>query len=148
MIRGVDFFVEGKPVPKARARTFKRNGITRTVTPDSTRVNAAKIAERARGAMYGDKPYTCALKMILRVYVRPSTATRKADYEAMMAGAIRPIKRPDLDNFMKQVMDALNGIVYHDDSQIVEVEASKIYAAEPRIRVIVFDVNLNERGKP
>lgn len=150
VIRGVDFFIEGKPQPKARARTVRRHGITRTFTPESTRVNAAKIAGAARDAMYaiGEKPFTCPLKMILRIYVRPSSDTRKDAYMQMMAGTIKPTKRPDLDNYMKQVMDALNGVVYLDDSQIVEVEASKIYAAEPRIRVIIFDVNLNEREKP
>jgi Holliday junction resolvase RusA-like endonuclease len=42
------------------------------------------------------------------------------------------IKKPDTDNLIKSVQDGLNGIVYHDDSQIASVNAVKIYSLEPK----------------
>ena len=43
------------------------------------------------------------------------------------------IKKPDLDNLIKGVKDAMNGIVYKDDSQVYKINAIKIYSEEPRI---------------
>lgn len=42
------------------------------------------------------------------------------------------IKKPDIDNLIKSVQDGLNGIVYHDDNQIANVSATKIYSLEPK----------------
>jgi len=44
-----------------------------------------------------------------------------------------PIKIPDTDNIIKIVADALNGVAYRDDAQIVRVEASKFYGEKPRL---------------
>jgi Holliday junction resolvase RusA-like endonuclease len=46
------------------------------------------------------------------------------------------IKRPDLDNLAKAIKDAMKGIIYHDDSQIVEAHLYKIYGG-PKILVHV-----------
>ena len=43
------------------------------------------------------------------------------------------IKKPDTDNLIKTVKDALNEVLYKDDSIICEVEAKKIYSDEPRV---------------
>ena len=49
-----------------------------------------------------------------------------------------PIVKPDIDNLLKAVMDAMNGRVWVDDCQITEVVASKIYAMnDPQINVLV-----------
>ena len=47
-------------------------------------------------------------------------------------------RRCDLDNYLKIVMDAMNGFVYLDDSQINEIHATKSYSKnEPFTRIIV-----------
>lgn len=50
---------------------------------------------------------------------------------------IRPIKRPDLDNVLKAVSDALNKIAYKDDSQIVGAVLRKYYGDDARTEVRV-----------
>lgn len=42
----------------------------------------------------------------------------------------RPAKKPDIDNVLKAVMDALNGAAYVDDKQVVSVTCRKYYAAD------------------
>nr|DAH87168.1 MAG TPA: Endodeoxyribonuclease RusA [Caudoviricetes sp.] len=40
----------------------------------------------------------------------------------------RPAKKPDVDNILKAVLDALNGVAYKDDKQVIEVTCGKWYS--------------------
>ena len=54
----------------------------------------------------------------------------------MLAGEIRPVKRPDLSNIIKTVEDALNGLAYLDDKQLVDYGPSgKWYSDRPRLEI-------------
>lgn len=53
---------------------------------------------------------------------------------------IRPTKKPDMDNIIKIIADALNGIAYYDDSQIVDTAVRKFYSDEPRVVVKISEV--------
>ena len=46
---------------------------------------------------------------------------------SMQAGNIRPATKPDLDNCVKAILDALNGVAFVDDGQVVEIHAAKYY---------------------
>lgn len=51
------------------------------------------------------------------------------------------MKTPDVDNCVKSIKDAMNGVVYRDDAQVCYIEASKIYAkSEPYIIVRVYEI--------
>lgn len=63
--------------------------------------------------------------------------TPRAQRDAMLAGKIEPMKKPDIDNIAKIVLDALNGVAYKDDKQVVELHCYKRYAAEPRLLAMV-----------
>ena len=59
----------------------------------------------------------------------------------MIAGKIRPNKKPDLDNISKVICDGIShhGKVWHDDSQVVEEHIEKFYAEQPRVEVYITD---------
>lgn len=60
---------------------------------------------------------------------------------AMYVNVYRPAKRGDLDNFAKVLGDALNGVAYHDDSQIIELHMWRHDdKANPRVEVEVRKV--------
>ena len=61
--------------------------------------------------------------------------------EMAEAGLIRPTTKPDTDNYLKGVLDALNTVVFKDDSQVVGMVAQKFYSCEPRIEIIVVEEN-------
>ena len=50
---------------------------------------------------------------------------------------IRPMKKPDFDNFGKIVCDSLNDIAYHDDAQIVDAQVRKFFSDDPRVVVTI-----------
>jgi Holliday junction resolvase RusA-like endonuclease len=125
--------MDGVPVSKARARF----GCGHVYTPAPTRGFANDLGWSARAAMGGRKPITGAVR-ITALFELPVPATwtekRKA---AAIVGNIMPISRPDLDNFVKAALDAINGIAIVDDAQVVEISARKIYGVNPKTVVTI-----------
>jgi len=54
----------------------------------------------------------------------------------MLSGKIRPTKKPDGDNILKAVADALNGVCYKDDKCLIKMSIEKFYSDVPRIEVV------------
>jgi len=126
------FVVEGNPVGKGRARST-RSGLH--YTPEKTRNYEDTVGYIALQSMHGKQPTKKACRIEVTVYcaVPASTSNVKRDY--MIAGFIRPTKKPDTDNVLKIIKDACNRIVYADDKQIVEDEIRKFYSNDARTEV-------------
>lgn len=133
----VFFVIEGDPRGKERPRTTFKGG-TRTYTPQMTVIyeNLVKLMYReACGAFkFGDDD-PIDLR-IFAYYSIPKSASKKKR-ELMLAGKIRPTKKPDVDNIEKIVADALNQFAYKDDSQIVDTMVRKFYDEKPRVEVMI-----------
>lgn len=136
----VTFHVPGKPRGKARARTVRNQSSNRTVSykPEKDLLYENLIKERflnQAGEFYieGGKPVT--LRIVARFL--PPKSTSKKKQKQMMDGEILPLKKPDMDNIVKVVADALNGVAYNDDTQIVLVSAKKAYSAIEGLDVTV-----------
>jgi len=128
----IRFFVPGKPSPKARARTTKR-GIT--YTPKTTQLAEGKVLEHFLKA-YDGEPLEGALRIdVYAVFEVPKSWSKKRKAEAVWHTA-----RPDIDNIVKLVTDALNGSAYKDDSQIAAMGAMKCYGEHEGLRVIVREL--------
>jgi Holliday junction resolvase RusA-like endonuclease len=118
--RTVRFVVQGDPVAQPRARTFTtKAGNIRTCTPNNGiqgwkgSVGWAAVQAR-KGAML-----TGPLKLSVMFYLpRPKS----------MKGAGLPVCKPDCDNLIKGVKDALNQVLYEDDAQVVEEHTYKLFA--------------------
>ena len=100
------------PVAKGRPRFGKG----RTYTPKKTKDFGTTIKEMARN-QYRNGPMKGAISVTIVFFMKkPKTVTREY-----------PTIRPDVDNLCKATLDALNDIAYDDDSQIIEINASKKY---------------------
>ena len=125
------------PVPKARPR-FTRYG--HTYTPKKTADYEKAIAEYWRQATNGfmyDKEQALIVNLVFGLPIPKSTSKSKT--ELMANGTIRPLKKPDVDNLAKAVMDGLNGVAWVDDSQVVRVSIYKEYAKEPYVYIYIHD---------
>ena len=69
----------------------------------------------------------------------PKSVSRKK-HLAMIDRLIRPTRKPDWDNVGKIICDALNGIAYRDDAQIVDALVRKFYSDTPRVIVEISDI--------
>ena len=132
------FTVPGKPQGKARARTFydSRSNKMSSVTPEKTVLyeNLVKTCFRQR---YGQGRFPDDAYIIARIaaFFEPPKSISKKKREDMLTGKIWPAKKPDSDNIAKVVLDALNGIAYHDDTQIIKLSVTKAYKEEAYLSV-------------
>ena len=118
-----------KPVPKERARVVIHGGRARSFTPEKTAIAQAEISARVM-EFKGEFPKGVPLRLVATFYMPRPKRTR----------ARCPVNRPDLSNLEKLVEDAMNGIVYPDDSQIVEKHTRKVWAdGDPRLYILVTE---------
>jgi Holliday junction resolvase RusA-like endonuclease len=132
------FFVPGQPQGKGRARVVNVGGHARAFTPEKTANYESFIKLCYREKYAGEPLMTGELGMsIIATYAIPkSTSKRKA---ALMAGGdIRPTTKPDIDNVIKCISDSGNGVIYHDDTQIVKLHAVKRYGDAPGVEVTII----------
>jgi Holliday junction resolvase RusA-like endonuclease len=131
------FTVLGAPRGKERPRAAKLRDRTVVYTPKKTRDYEREIATayltQCRGMFSGAVSVTiCAYFQI------PKSTSRKRVLE-MIVDEIKPTKKPDADNIAKAVCDALNGIAYKDDSQVVDLTVRKHYSKFPRVQVFISE---------
>jgi Holliday junction resolvase RusA-like endonuclease len=128
---GLVFEVPGEPRGKGRPR-FSKQG--HTYTDSETRAYENKIIAYYRKTLGAFRwPDSAFIRIkVTAHYPIPKSAT-KAAVAGMQAGRILPSRKPDIDNVLKVVLDALNGIAYKDDSRVVCVEAEKVYSMTPKI---------------
>ena len=135
----ITFGVDGIPVAKGRPR-FKRVGnFVQTYTPNKTATWEETVRQAAKNAMGTtdllETPVTMALYFRLPM---PQSWSKKRK-EGALKGLEAPTKKPDWDNLGKAVSDALNGVVYKDDSLVVSAHVKKVYSAVPGVDIYVSE---------
>lgn len=71
----------------------------------------------------------------IKCYIKTVNGFSKTDKELAEDGHIRPITKPDVDNYMKTYLDAFNGVLWMDDGQVVDGRLRKYYSENPRVEV-------------
>lgn len=119
----------GKPVPKGRPR-FTRKGWT--YTPKKTRIYEDYVKFVAISQTKIRKPIVNPIKVEISFYLQRPESRKKYPY---------PDVKPDIDNLIKSVIDGLQGIVFHDDKQIISLHANKLYSNDkPRTEIYIQEV--------
>lgn len=122
--------IPGEPCAKGRPRLGKWG----TYTPEKT-VNYENLVKQIYISEHAGKKLKGALHMTIKAYFKIPKSTPKKNISDMIGGKIVPTKKPDIDNIIKIIGDALNGLTYDDDSQIVGVVAEKFYSDKPRVEI-------------
>lgn len=137
----IRFVVPGEAVGKGRPRVVQHNGFTHSYTPEKT-VNYENFVKLMYNEQVGKKYFDKNCELAMRIDAQfsiPKSASKRSRKE-MLLGIKRPTKKPDIDNALKAIADALNGVAYYDDSQIVYVEATKHYAEQPQAVVTLWEL--------
>ena len=117
----ITFFVDGAPKGKGRPR-FSRG---RAYTPRETVEYEKHIASSYNGDMLSEPLFVD----IAAYFSIPKSYTNKQK-KAIKNGDLTPTKKPDTDNIAKVVLDALNGVAYVDDKQVIDLRVVKKYSED------------------
>lgn len=132
------FKIDGRAVPKARPR-LTRSGYA--YTPKTTREYEEKVKKAfLRQCGSGMFPESAPLAIFVEFgYVPPKSWSDRKKKKAKDK-LIYPTTRPDVDNLIKSIEDALNGVAYKDDSQIIALTARKVYAPKNETKVMIWSL--------
>ena len=130
----VDFTIPSAPVPKSRPRFNTNTG--RAFTDDKTRIFENLVSLSYGTRHYFDDEYI-RIKMKFKFEV-PKSYSKKKRNQAL-EGKIRPTKA-DIDNYIKSVLDGLNGRAFKDDRYVYAVLAEKEYSEEAGIEVTIENI--------
>lgn len=128
-----EFEVPGKIVGKGRPRL---NSYTGSVyTPTRTKDYECLIEQYFLLKYPKYKPFEGRVRVDITAYFEIPKSTKKADKELMIHNEITPTKKPDIDNIVKIILDAMNGIAFKDDIQITKLNVEKLYSDSERVEI-------------
>lgn len=139
----INFTVMGEPKGKGRPRFCRNTG--HAITPKDT-VNYETLVKMEYTQACGEQmfPDDAMLDMRIKAYYSIPKSASKKRHSAMLSGEIRPTKKPDMDNVIKIIADALNKIAYRDDTQIVDCQVRKFYSEKPRVEVMIQTIDKDD----
>lgn len=130
-----EFEVPGKIVGKGRPRINTNTGIT--YTPTTTKDYETLIQQYFLIKYPRYIPIKNRVKVEIVAYMGIPKSTPKKDIEKMLNNTISPTKKPDIDNIVKAILDALNKFAYYDDNLVCKIDVEKKYNATEKIYIKV-----------
>ena len=127
-------YIPGPPVAQSRPRFARTGNHVRTYDAAPAKDYKSWVRHCAVEAMVGvsifrrDVPLALSVDIFLQ---RPKSKPKKV---------LHPVNKPDLDNLLKGIQDAMEGIVYEADQQIIQVSMSKRYGT-PGVRVEIVEIS-------
>ena len=135
----IKLIIPGEVIPQLRPRFRRRGNYVQTYDPAKCR-DYKDYIRRLASECYKDKPLDGAVEVKILIHRHTPKSFGKTKMAMALAGALRPTTKPDIENLSKGILDALNGIVWRDDAQIVRLEVEKWYSDQPRAEVLVCEL--------
>jgi Holliday junction resolvase RusA-like endonuclease len=135
----IHFQVEGDPKGKGRPRFSRVGSFTKVYTDKQTLTYEAMIATYAKQAMGGSEPLKTPVSVFLYVRLPIQQSYSKKRKEACLSGAEKPCKKPDIDNIAKTYLDAMNEVIFVDDTQVIDLHVKKVYSEKAGVDVMVTE---------
>ena len=131
------FTVYGEPVAKGRPRFAKRGNYVQTYTPVKTKSYEDEVRLFATTAKGSGSTLEGSVSVFIYISFSVPQSYSKRKREACLSGETKHTKKPDLDNVAKAIIDGMNGIIFKDDSQIINLNVTKVYAEVGKVEVLV-----------
>ncbi|BAP85514.1 Holliday junction resolvase [Paucilactobacillus hokkaidonensis JCM 18461] len=141
----IKLIIPGEPVAQGRPRFVSRGKFVTTYDPPKSKLYKKHIVEVVTQTWSNeilDKP----LSVMIKVYRSIQKSTSKKQYSLKATGAVLPIKKPDVDNYTKGILDGLSQAdIWTDDNLVCEVITQKQYSDNPRVEIVIKEINsINE----
>jgi crossover junction endodeoxyribonuclease RusA len=123
----MEFIVPGQPEPQG-SKVLSRYGHMYE-SAKGLPLWRAKVSDQARAAMKGRyRNYNPALPIFSSAVMVDVTFIRRRPKSMSKNAPVTHIKKPDTSKLLRAIEDSMTGIVYHDDSQVIEAHPRKRYA--------------------
>lgn len=128
------------PQPKDRPRTSKKGSKPRSTK--RTKAYESAITRIFRLTFQGSKPLEGPVDVSMKFFIQaPQYISKVKKKRAALLAEMIPCKvKPDIDNYVKSILDGLNKFAYNDDGQISDITAKKRYSLNPRVEVCIKEV--------
>lgn len=132
----INITIPGQPVAKGRPRVSFMT--KRTYTPEKT-VSYENLIKTVFSEKYPDHiPWDVPLAVNIILSMQIPSSWSKKKQESAINYNLLPVTKPDIDNCVKAICDALNGIAWRDDSVIVQLQVIKVYSIAPSTQIIAL----------
>ncbi|MQS44267.1 RusA family crossover junction endodeoxyribonuclease [Companilactobacillus mishanensis] len=134
----IQLTIDGDPVPAARPRVTRWG----TYTPPKYKKYKDYVSLSYKNKFHDNRYFEKGRPIKISIeFFRPiQKSVSKKEYARRLKNTVRPIMKPDIDNYIKAILDGLNGLAWCDDSQIVSIESSKYYSNFPRVEIEISDL--------
>lgn len=128
-----EFEVPSKIIGKGRPRLNSYTG--KVYTPTRTKDYESLVEQYFLLKYPRYKTVEGRAKVQITAYFEVPKSTSKSIKEQMLGKSISPIKKPDIDNIVKVVLDSMNKFAFKDDTQITKIEVEKVYGVEEKLYI-------------
>ena len=128
-----EFEVPGKITGKGRPRVNTQTAIA--YTPTKTKEYEDLVKQYFILKYRRINPLEGRIRVEIKAYFSIPKNASKKQKEEMLKDNISPIKKPDIDNIAKIILDALNKLAFKDDNQIIKLDIEKVYSEEEKVYV-------------
>jgi Holliday junction resolvase RusA-like endonuclease len=125
--------IPGTPIAKKRPRFARRGKFVHAYNPQESEEGKFVCLMQNQAGSHNPIPAGTAVFLKLYFYMPIPASFSKKKIDA----GLTHTKKPDLDNMIKFVKDCANGILWHDDSQVIYIEATKQYGVNPYTKIIL-----------
>ena len=132
----ISFIVLGECAAQGRPRVAVRGKHATVYDPAKSR-DYKQYIRLVASQHAPEAPLIGPLDVEIKIYKAIPKAFSKKRHREAQDGLIRPITKPDIDNYAKSVKDALSGVIWRDDSQVTDLRIGKWYSNTPRVEITV-----------
>lgn len=137
--------IPGEPVAQGRPRFVSHGKFVTTYDPPKSKEYKKLIAETVKQT-WQQGQLEQPLSVVIKVYREIQKSTTKKVYALKAAGDVLPIKKPDVDNYTKGILDGLSQAnIWTDDNLVCEAITQKRYSDNPRVEITIKEIeSVNE----
>jgi Holliday junction resolvase RusA-like endonuclease len=135
----IQFTVYGEAVAQGRPRFSSNGGFVKAYDPKKSKdfkQYVKLVASENRPTQLLEGP----IQMDVKIYKSTLKSFSKKKAALAEKGDIRPVTKPDVDNYVKGIKDALKAVIWKDDSQVVDLHITKWYSEAPRIEITIKEL--------
>lgn len=140
MASHIKLVINKAPQPQPRPRVTVRGRYVHAYENKQITMYKRMVAAVYKSKFKTTKPTDKALAVNVIFYRPIQNAISKTERKRRLTGESLPVVKPDIDNYVKAILDALNGVAFKDDSQIIALNAKKLYSDKPRTEIEITEM--------